>query len=215
MSLALLAALTVLIALRATTAVDLAVTQALQSAASPPLDLLANANTLFGQATLTIALAALLTLAIRLRGPGPSWLAVGGFGVVLVVGLALKLALVHASPPEQYVRSLWNPFGVEVPTPSSFPSGHVERVTFLALFAAGLARRRWAWVAAIAFVAFTLWARVYIGDHWLSDAIGGLALGAACAFGAVAWLEWCRTRPIDRRRSARGRAPRSDPADLS
>ena len=47
---------------------------------------------------------------------------------------------------------------------------------------------RASWTTAVAFVAFTLFARVYIGDHWISDALAGLALGAAVAALAVGWM---------------------------
>ena len=44
----------------------------------------------------------------------------------------------------------------------------------------------------LAFVAYTFWARVYIGDHWLSDVVGGLALGIATGCAAIAWIVRCR-----------------------
>lgn len=37
-------------------------------------------------------------------------------------------------------------------------------------------------------VAVTFLARIYIGDHWLSDAAGGLALGIAIGAAAALWL---------------------------
>lgn len=179
----------------ATREIDVAFTQALQSVASQPLDLIANVNTVIGQASITAALAALLGFAAWRRGPRRSWLAIGLFVVVVGAGVAAKLLLVHPSPPPEYVRAWWNPLGVEISTPSSFPSGHISRVTFLALFAIGLARSTAIRVGLLLLIILTFWARVYIGDHWLSDAIGGLALGIATGCAALWWLEWCRRFP--------------------
>jgi undecaprenyl-diphosphatase len=165
--------------------------------ASTPLDVLANANTLLGQGPVTIAIAALLASIAWRRGPRLGWVAVGLFVVVGAVGVALKVALDHPPPSEAFSRSFWNPLGVTIATPSSFPSGHVARVTFLAIFAATLVRVRPARIALAVLVAYTVWARVYIGDHWVSDAIGGLALGVAAGCGAVMWIDG--RRGYDRR----------------
>jgi membrane-associated phospholipid phosphatase len=181
--------MTALVALRATLAWDLAVTQWLQSDASLPLDLLANANTLVGQAVITGAIAVWLGYVTWRREPPLAWLAMGLFIVVAVVGLGLKLALVHPPPTAEYLRRLWDPLDITFATPSGFPSGHIARVTFLAFVAAGLARAATARIALALLVGYTFWARVYIGDHWLSDAVGGLALGVAAGSLALLWIE--------------------------
>jgi undecaprenyl-diphosphatase len=184
--------MTVLVMLRATRSLDLAVTQALQSVASAPLDALANADTLIGQATVSAAILVVLAYLTWRRGPRLAWAAVGLFVLVSVVELALKLTVVHPPPPEEYLRGTWDPLGVSVSTPSGFPSGHVARVTFVALFAALVVRANAFRIALAAVVAVTVWARVYIGHHWLSDAIGGLSLGILAGCLAILWVEWCR-----------------------
>src|SRR5713101_1022425 len=83
----------------------------------------------------------------------------------------------------------------------SFPSGHVVRATIaygLALYLA----ERWelfgrdssrlspVLVLVIFFVGYGV---VYLGWHWLSDAIGGLLLGLALLFALIAYLERKRT----------------------
>jgi membrane-associated phospholipid phosphatase len=188
--------MTALVALRTTVVWDLAVTQWLQSYASLPLDLLANANTLVGQAVVTGAIAVWLGYATWRREPPLAWLAMGLFIVVAIVGLGLKLALVHPPPMAEYSRSLWDPLGITFATPSGFPSGHVARVTFLAFVAAALARTAAVRIALALLVAYTFWARVYIGDHWLSDAVGGLALGVAAGCLALMWVESRRARDV-------------------
>ena len=186
-----------MVGIHATGAIDLAVTEALQSVASAPLDVLANANTLVGQAPVTVAIAALLAYLAWRRGPRLGWLAIAPFVVLGAVGVALKVALDHPPPPEAFSRSFWNPLGVTIATPSSFPSGHVARVTFLAIFAAALVRACPTRIALALLVAYTFWARVYVGDHWASDAIGGLALGIAAGCVAVLWIDG--RRAYDRR----------------
>lgn len=183
-----LAALTALVGAGQTRSADLELTVALQRAASPALDWLANLNTLIGQPPVSLALAALLALALWRREPGLAWAAAAFLAIPVIVGLLLKLAIFHPPPPEEFVRAFWDPLGVRVPTPGGFPSGHVARVTFLALLAGGLWRASLPRLALGAVVAWTLWARVYIGDHWASDALGGLALGVASGCAARLWL---------------------------
>jgi membrane-associated phospholipid phosphatase len=188
--------MTALVVLRATVVWDLAVTQWLQSYASLALDLLANANTLVGQAVVTCGVAVWLGYVAWRHEPPLAWLAMGLFIVVAVVGLGLKLALVHPPPTAEYLRRLWDPLNITFATPSGFPSGHIARVTFLALVAAALARTAAARIALALLVAYTFWARVYIADHWLSDAVGGLALGVAAGCLALTWIESRRARNV-------------------
>jgi membrane-associated phospholipid phosphatase len=184
--------MTALVAAGATDDVDVAFTRLVQSVASYPLDLVANVNTVFGQPAVSVAIAGVLALVAWRRGPPQAWLAMALFGAVVLVGLLLKLVLDHPPPPHEYVRALWNPLGTQITTPSAFPSGHVSRLTFLAIFAMGLTRSSWLRATLIAFIAYTAWARVYIGDHWLSDGLGGLALGIAGGCAALMWIEWRR-----------------------
>lgn len=181
-------ALALLVALGTTRGIDLAVTLAFQSVASDALDLLVNWHTILGQLAVTLPAAALLALAVWRRFGGWSWLAPLAILATGGIELVFKYALVHPSPPEELTREFFDPLGVRVEAPSSFPSGHLARLTFLAVLLAGTFPSRAAWIGAIAFVALAVFARVYIGDHWISDALGGLTLGAAVAATAVAWL---------------------------
>lgn len=74
----------------------------------------------------------------------------------------------------------------------SFPSGHATSAAALYgvlawLVAAGLSgwRKAIPWGLAVLIVALTAVSRVYVGAHWFSDVLAGVALGAALATGGV------------------------------
>jgi len=184
---AVVAALAAIVRVGFTNELDLIVLCGAQSVASGALDVVANLHTLVGLPYVTIPVAGALALALHRRGHGSGALAPLLIAGTVLVELGLKLTTGHAPPGPELSRS----FIQLVPTletPSSFPSGHAARLTFLSAFAALLASRRVVTLAAAAFVALTLVARVYIGDHWPTDVIGGAALGLAFALPAAAWV---------------------------
>ena len=78
-------------------------------------------------------------------------------------------------------------------TGSAFPSGHATSATAVyGMLAALLAATtpRWgrkvtAWTAAVLVVGLIGLSRLYLGAHWLTDVLGGIALGAAWLFGLL------------------------------
>lgn len=102
------------------------------------------------------------------------WLAaVGG---AAVIGIVIKGVLHRPRPVPIYAG--WDAF--------SFPSGHATTNAaiygFLAILLARDARPRWqALIAAAAALTVTLigFSRLYLGAHWFSDVIGGIAFGTA------------------------------------
>ena len=174
----------------ATRATDLATTIAFQSIASYPLDVVANAHTVIGQAAVTVPIAAALALVLRRRLGGYVWLAplfILGTGALEVI---FKTAIAHPAPPHEYVRAFGNPLGIpaDLRPPNAFPSGHVARVTFLTIVGCAIVGRAAAVVAGVGLVVASVFLRVYLGDHWLSDALAGLALGGALGTVAVWWM---------------------------
>ncbi len=74
--------------------------------------------------------------------------------------------------------------------PNSFPSGHT-----CAAFAAASAwcrtlPRRWMKVTAVVMAALMGFSRLYVGVHFPSDVLAGMAVGLFC--GWLAWLIWKR-----------------------
>ena len=187
LSAAVLAALAALVRAGITHEADRAGLRAVQSVANGAFDVVANIHTLVGLPYVTLPVACALALALHRRGHGAAALAPLLLAGTVLVELALKLTTGHASPGPETSRTFIH-LVPTLETPSSFPSGHAARLTFLAAFAALLTSRRSATFAAAAFVAFTLVARVYIGDHWPTDVIGGCALGLAFALPAAAWV---------------------------
>ena len=67
----------------------------------------------------------------------------------------------------------------------SFPSGHTANAATLAVIVALIIWRWWAWAAAAIWIIGMALARTYLGQHWLSDTVGGMLIGVAVA--VIVW----------------------------
>lgn len=170
---------------------DLATTLALQPYARPLLDRLAVVVAFLLSAELCVVYALILGGFLWRRGCG-RWSALPlAFVGPVVIEAGLKYVLHQPLVPLAYYRDTPLPL-LSLPTPGSFPSGHVVRAAWFAVFGLTLyarrpGARRWAGVLlAFAFVAFVAITRIYLGVHWLSDVLGGAIFGAALALPAAA-----------------------------
>ena len=158
---------------------DVAATAWLQHHAAPVADRAAAIFVFLGDAEVQITAVAVVGFLWwwrrdRTRARAALWLA-AGLAVTSFIAFALKYLVPHPGPPPEMQRAVAR-YGIGVPQPFSFPSGHTMRITFLAATAL-----RAMPAAAAAVVAAMMTALVYLGDHWTSDVLGGLCLGWACA----------------------------------
>lgn len=166
------AGLAVAVAQGATAAADQKIAQLADRFAQPALDIAASLITILGQLELTGLIALILSFVWwRRRG------ARGLVPLLLFLGMAIEAVLKHViphhSPPELSRNIEFLPF-LHSHSPFSFPSGHVFRTTFIA----ALMVNHWVFWPLVLIMAVT---RVYLNEHWLSDAFGGLLLGLALA----------------------------------
>jgi membrane-associated phospholipid phosphatase len=133
--------------------------------------------------------AVLLVVATR-RRPERRLAIAGGLALVAVtaVEVLLKVGLHHPGPPgPPRTLVVWG-LGAGPSLGGSYPSGHACRAIVLAATTAMVVRRRWVTVLLAGWVAVVIATRVYLGEHWTSDVLGGVVLGlvGACAL-RVGW----------------------------
>ena len=166
---------------------DTAIYNMLQGLRSLVADRVMIAITELGSATVAGAVVAVVALWLIWRR---AWHAaaywVAAVGGASLIGLVIKVALHRPRPAP--VSAGWDAF--------SFPSGHATTSAaiygFLAILLARDARPAWqAVIAATAalVVALISFSRLYLGAHWFSDVIGGVAFGTAwIALLAIAYV---------------------------
>jgi undecaprenyl-diphosphatase len=147
------------------------------SGRTPPLTAIAKVFNILGLVYVTlparIAVAGLLALRRR-------WWQLAAFTAAVVASEVLigvlKGIYDRPRPPGSLV----------ITTGTSFPSGHavaasVTVVAAVIALAPSGRRRTWWALAAVTFSILMGLSRVYLGAHWLSDAVAGILLGMSCA----------------------------------
>jgi undecaprenyl-diphosphatase len=137
-----------------------------------------------------------LALWVSRLGSTPVVLGAGAVGVVLaarrcrVLALVMLATIAARAPVEWLLKDVVGrprPTGARLVagTGFSYPSGHVLAAAatwgFVPVIAALYIHRRWLWwtLTGLAWstIALVAWSRVWLGVHWTSDVVGGLAIG--------------------------------------
>jgi undecaprenyl-diphosphatase len=153
---------------------DRAVLELTQSVSAPLLDLVASVFGILGKAEVTGGIALGLAVARLRRGRRDFWIPLL-LAVVAAIEVTLKMVVAQPLPPEELSRGVEFTQFAHVTFAGSFPSGHLARTTFLAAVV-----HVPAWLA-VSVVALMMVTRVYLGEHWPSDVLGGLLLGLLVA----------------------------------
>ena len=167
----------------------------------PALDTLMLEITALGTAMVVLMIAAVAALFLLLtRQKYPAILLLASTFGGLVLNLVLKLGFDRPRPT--VVVAAVHTFS------SSFPSGHAMSAAIVystvAYLAARLLKHRWAgWLVmtgAMVLVGIIAFSRIYLGVHYPSDVVGGVAIGLAWAAFCMATLEaiqkfWLRRDP--------------------
>ncbi len=180
--------LSLTVQLRLDAGFDLRTTQWLQQVFPRVVDIPFSLFTIIGLAQVSVIVLGVLFL---LYPRGARWQVVALFVLFTAIELIGKTWIDQPGPPHIYHRFTL-PFPIpifDVPTRYSFPSGHAGRSMFLVtVFGAWLARRPLgSRTKAILFALLVLGeitmlvSRVYLGEHWTTDVIGGALLGAMLA----------------------------------
>lgn len=114
----------------------------------------------------------------------------------VLIELLGKNFLYHPGPPKQFFR-----FNFPILFPShyaqtnyAYPSGHMLRTAFLVILSSVLVIKSWlkrvskllVIIVLLSFLCLMAVSRIYLGEHWTSDVLGGIALGLV--FGSLASL---------------------------
>ena len=129
-------------------------------------------------------------LSRRARSPIPALILIGTVGAAALASTVTKSVVGHARPP---IVSQ-----VLLETDHSFPSGHATgaMVSFMmaaVMFGYGLPPTRRALLLILAAVVTVVVSvtRLYLGEHWLTDVVGGVLLGGlAAVIGGALYTSW-------------------------
>lgn len=151
------------------------------------------AVTMLGSKTLLIAVLPLVFWSVHAR--------LGARLTVVLLGSATVNGVLKSVG--HGARPYWYDPGVRpLSTESSFgiPSGHAQTAVTLWGYLAAIAARPRVWAAALVLIALICLSRIYLGVHFFTDILGGLAVGALLLWLALRYerraVAWWRSRTL-------------------
>ncbi len=119
--------------------------------------------------------------------------------LIFIVEIFGKIFINHPMPPKIFLRYVFNihmPISFFIDTNYSFPSGHMARASFLIVICIILLifskiRKNTKLISSfglLCMLGVVFVSRVYLGEHWLSDVIGGLLVGSG--LGLLSFVFW-------------------------
>ncbi len=175
-----------LVAKEVFTRIDFDTTVKVQNHIPSRFDLPFSVLTLFGAVEVTSVVWLGLFIASFLKKRYLLSLALFIFWLGMSLEIFGKVFLLHPAPPFYFFRGEGIVFPSSyIHTNYSYPSGHVYRLTFLVTFLVSslyllkVRKPTLTILTLAAFLGIIYISRIYLGEHWLTDVIGGAALGSS------------------------------------